>query len=171
MEIFAQEFEPANYFQGRKWRVGRVGNCPPSFWQRKLTLKIKFWWFLLTHDQVNASSITKITSWLKFLGKNLHLVGCATVCSKSEVMLPWMYDNAGWYGPSLQVSATVSKMWMDTWLEICTYTYLSMTSLLAHIVAQPTKWRFLPKNLSQLVIFVIGLVYTWSWGDKNRVQF
>jgi hypothetical protein len=42
---------------------------------------------LLTHDQVNASSITKITSWLKFLGKNLHLVGCATVCGKSEVML------------------------------------------------------------------------------------
>ena len=25
--------------------------------------------FLLTHDQVNSSSITKITSWLKFLGK------------------------------------------------------------------------------------------------------
>ena len=36
---------------------------------------------------MNASPITKITSWLKFLGKNLHLVGCATVCCKSEVML------------------------------------------------------------------------------------
>ena len=36
---------------------------------------------------MNASPITKITSWLKFLGKNLHLVGCATLCSKSEVML------------------------------------------------------------------------------------
>jgi hypothetical protein len=54
------------------------------FDKKKLTLKIKFWWFLLTHDQVNASSITKITS---FLGKNLCLVGCATVCVKSEVML------------------------------------------------------------------------------------
>ena len=42
---------------------------------------------MLTHDQVNASSITKITSGLKFLGKNLHLVDCATVCGKSEVML------------------------------------------------------------------------------------
>ena len=42
---------------------------------------------LLTHDQVNASSITKIISWLKFLGKNLHLVGCATEYGKSEVML------------------------------------------------------------------------------------
>ena len=39
------------------------------------------------HDHVNASPITKITSWLKFLGKNLHLVGCATVCGKCEVML------------------------------------------------------------------------------------
>ena len=36
---------------------------------------------------MNASPITKITSWLEFLGKNLHLVGCATVCGKSEVML------------------------------------------------------------------------------------
>ena len=35
-----------------------------------------------------------------------------------------------------------------------------MTSLFAHKVAQPTKWRFLPKNLSQLVIFVIGLAFT-----------
>ena len=39
--------------------------------------------------------------------------------------------------------------------------YSSMTSLFAHTVAQPTKWRFLPKNLSQLVIFVIGLAFTW----------
>ena len=37
--------------------------------------------------QVNASPITKLTSWLKFLGKNLHLVGCATLWAKSEVML------------------------------------------------------------------------------------
>ena len=36
---------------------------------------------------MNASPITKITSWFKFLGKNLRLVGCATVCAKSEVML------------------------------------------------------------------------------------
>ena len=39
-------------------------------------------------------------------------------------------------------------------------TYNSMTSLLVHTVAQPTKPRFLPKNLSQLVIFVIELAFT-----------
>ena len=38
---------------------------------------------------------------------------------------------------------------------------ISMTSLFAHKVAQPTKWRFLPKNLSQLFIFVIGLAFAW----------
>ena len=38
--------------------------------------------------------------------------------------------------------------------------YISMTSLFAHTVAQPTKWRFLPKNLNQLVIFLIGLAFT-----------
>ena len=48
------------------------------------------------------------------------------------------------------------------------YTLHSMTSLLLHTVAQPTKWRFLPKNSSQLIIFVIGLVFTWVWGDKNH---
>ena len=43
---------------------------------------------------------------------------------------------------------------------ILIFVYTSMTSLLAHTVAQPTKWRFLPKNLSQLVIFVIELAFT-----------
>ena len=47
---------------------------------------LKWALFLSPHTQVNASPITKITSWLKFFGKNLHLVGCATVCTKSEVM-------------------------------------------------------------------------------------
>ena len=48
---------------------------------------LKWALFLSTRDQVNASPITKITTWFKFLGKNLHLLGCATVCAKSEVML------------------------------------------------------------------------------------
>ena len=47
----------------------------------------------------------------------------------------------------------------------------SMTLLFVHKVAQLTKWRFLPKNLSQLVIFVIGLTFIWVWGNKNRAQF
>ena len=57
---------------------------------------LKFWnWalFLSTHDQVNASPITKITIWFKFLGKTLHLVGCATLCKRSEVML--LYVGTG----------------------------------------------------------------------------
>ena len=45
--------------------------------------------------------------------------------------------------------------------EVSTYNNTSMTSLLPLTVAQPTKWRFLPKNSSQLVIFVIGLAFTW----------
>ena len=58
-----------------------------------------------------------------------------------------------------------------TWITDVLWCDSSMTSLFAHKVAQPTKWRFLPKNLSQLVIFVIGLAFTWVWGDKNRAQF
>ena len=42
-----------------------------------------------------------------------------------------------------------------------TKSYLAKHDLtFAHKVAQSTKWRFLPKNLSQLVIFVIGLAFT-----------
>ena len=37
---------------------------------------------------------------------------------------------------------------------------VSMTSLFKHKVALYTKWRFLPKNSSQLVVFVIGLAFT-----------
>ena len=41
----------------------------------------------------------KKTSWLKFLGKNLRLVGCATVCGKSEVMLKiCTYIDVGVWG-------------------------------------------------------------------------
>ena len=40
------------------------------------------------------------------------------------------------------------------------YMHSSMTSLFVLTVAQPTKWRFLLKNLSALVIFVIELVFT-----------
>ena len=40
---------------------------------------------------MNARPVTKITSWLKFLGKNLHLVSCATLCAKSKVMLLQRY--------------------------------------------------------------------------------
>ena len=32
-------------------------------------MKINFWWFLLSYDQVNASPFTKIFSWFNFLGK------------------------------------------------------------------------------------------------------
>ena len=42
-------------------------------------------------------TVAQATKWLKFLGKNLHLVGRATVCAKSEVMLEyiqsWVYVN------------------------------------------------------------------------------
>ena len=38
----------------------------------------------------------------------------------------------------------------------------SMTSLMSHTVAQPTKCRFLPKKFNQLDMFVIQLAFTWS---------
>ena len=63
---------------------------------------------------------------------------------------------------------TMEERWFISLYQQQHIGHTSMTSLLPHTVAQPTKWRFLPKNLSQLVIFVIGLAFTWVWGDKNH---
>ena len=42
-----------------------------------------------------SSPIKKLYCWFNFLSQNLHLVGCATMCSKSEVILMWIYV-VGW---------------------------------------------------------------------------
>ena len=61
---------------------------------------------------------------------------------------------------------------LKSWAQATTTTtYNSMTSLLPHTVAQPTKWRFLPKNSNQLFISIFELAFTWLWVDKNRTQF
>ena len=43
---------------------------------------------------------------------------------------------------------------------ILIYTFYGRTSLFVHKVAQPTNYRFFPKNLSQPLIFMIGLAFT-----------
>ena len=65
------------------------------------------------HTQVNASPITKTTSWLKFLGKNLHLVGCATLCAKIEVMLTYV---------SIIWNTTIGVLWI--WIMCWTYHFV-----------------------------------------------
>ena len=70
---------------------------------------------------MNASSITKITSWLKFLGKNLRLVGCATVCTKSEVMLTNLIElgrdaKASFVSLGRFISNVFSYTGMNNWL-------------------------------------------------------
>ena len=80
--------------------------------------------------------------------------------------------NAVWYlGPEVAVQILFRSLVYFRNKAFSTLAHISMTSLFAHKVAQPTKWRFLPKNLSQLVIFVIGLAFAWSQVDKNRSQF
>ena len=94
-----------------------------------------------------------------------------------------------WFHMALKTSLSIkiehiscSKLWLFAiftllWCEIIlkgqilnhyALITVSMTSLLPHTVAQSTKWRFLLKNLSQLVIFVIELAFTWSWVNKNH---
>ena len=49
--------------------------------------------------------------------------------------------------------------------------FTSMTSLLSQKVTQPTKYRFLPKTFTLLSIFVIVLVFPWSWLEKIKAKF
>ena len=102
-----------------------------------------------------------------------------------------MYQNS-YSSDDLYIYATLSLVWSRSCQDLLTImfrkggtrgwdgnslnfvvlsTCYSMTSLLAHTVAQPTKWRFLPKNSNQLVISIFELAFTWSWIDKNRTQF
>ena len=102
-----------------------------------------------------------------------------------------MYQNI-YSSDDLYIYATLSLVWSRSCQDLLTImfrkggtrgwdgnslnfvvlsTCYSMTSLLAHTVAQPTKWRFLPKNSNQLFISIFELAFTWLWVDKNRTQF
>ena len=59
-------------------------------------------------------------------------------------------------------NSTILDLSITMLMTTTTYLVISMSSLLAHKVAQPTKWRFLN---------MIGLSFTWSWVDKNEAQF
>ena len=79
---------------------------------------------------------------------------------------PIMY-SCSFFGSNFQLSLVRQRelCLKEKWDDICaksrhTAQQHDLTFLL-HKVAQPTKWRFLPKNSSQLVIFVIGLAFTW----------
>ena len=45
--------------QGRKWQLGRVGNCQPSFWQNRRRRRVAAWWqwhatLLLAHQVLGS---------------------------------------------------------------------------------------------------------------------
>ena len=58
----------------------------------KLIFDVENWLWKSNFGDFWYLMITKITSWLKFMGKNLHLVGCATVCEKVK----WQSGSMKW---------------------------------------------------------------------------
>ena len=58
-----------------------------DFWYRHLNLKTKFWWFFLLNLQKSPKVLNPRINFF-FLPTIYKLVVCATVWSKSEVMLP-----------------------------------------------------------------------------------
>ena len=100
-----------------------------DFWHRKLTLKIDSWWFLSTHGQVNASPIKKIFSWFNLGGKNLHFVAFATVCSKSEVILAYVYDRLWdleqWSFSRKLLSWMIYKVTVERIVKVHTYIFIT----------------------------------------------
>ena len=66
------------------------GNLGESVFDRKRFVLKKLALFLLTHTKVNASPIKKLFDCIKFCSRNLFSFGCATIYSKSEVILKWI---------------------------------------------------------------------------------
>ena len=99
-----------------------------------------------------------LTAWLicvmTFLASNDVLVVCTT-------RLLFRSDDR------VKRETICNVVFLNYTIILVTY-LVSKTSILLHTVAQPTKWRLLPKKLSQLVIFEIQLAFTWSWVDKNH---
>ena len=96
-------------------------------------LKVNFWNSLFSKIRpyfLNSSELMsnqKISIWLNFWGKNLHLVGCATVCAISEVMLPNIHttwgargeNEQGFWGDKHVVPSQTYKHFLS-WKVMCT---------------------------------------------------
>ena len=72
------------------------------------------------------------------------------VCLQNADLNSSLYSFYDWnfcytYLHLLQIIVVPGHLYLDTCGMIQQYRYNSMTSLLAHTVAQPTKWRFYPR--------------------------
>ena len=92
---------------------------------------INSFWNLLTFRQLRGTNWLLVTSALPYIDilTDVHKI-------------QWISR----YISFLLMYATDIEDWL--WCK-----FYSMTYLFVHKVAQPTKWRFLPENLSQLFIF------------------
>ena len=121
-----------------------------------------FWnWALLlsTHNQVNPSLITKITSWFKFFGKNVYLVGCATLCAKSEVMLVILY--VAWI--LVSKPPTLFCFLYKSWSILCCLNFFFCIT----IRDKNTSCQ----NLSALTKVSMELNHIWLWWTPLFVSF
>ena len=101
------------------------------------------------------------------LGLSTNKYQAQSVIGTPEFMAPEMYDekydefvDIYAFGMVMLEMATSEYPYSECTGPAQIYKKVIMTSLLAHTVAHPTKWRFLPNNLNQLVIFVIELDFT-----------
>ena len=134
------------------WNYG--WNVTKNMWPSKRTglLSRKNWIFFIKSS---------------FSGKNTFLKDLTLSNENSVKELPWIPINEGlntkylspffsWRCSSYSFSHFLTRdtrwgtfnilEYIVIWILLLTWD--SMTSLLTHTVAQPTKWRFLPKNLS-----------------------
>ena len=99
--------------------------------------------------RVNVTFITfYLSTSLKWLYQNLMLTKASYITYLA--FYPTYTDDS-----DDQLYCNLIQLEWALFIFVRLFMFISMTSLLPHKLAQPTKWRFLPKNLSQLVIFVI----------------
>ena len=133
-----------------------------------------FWNFCFTKNMwpSKRTGLLSRKNWIFFIkssfsGKNTFLKDLTLSNENSVKELPWIPINEGlntkylspffsWRCSSYSFSHFLTRdtrwgtfnilEYIVIWILLLTWD--SMTSLLTHTVAQPTKWRFLPKNLS-----------------------
>ena len=101
---------------------------------------------------------------LRAYSPNIYTV-CLDVHRRWGWNIEYVFSNPFWIKVAVSISCKKKKKYINQSQtlsssiqnKVGSYYCISMTSLFAHKVAQPTKWRFLPKNLSQLVFLWLDL--------------
>ena len=115
------------------------------------------------------------------VGTAKTLMGPRKMLQHDTIFQNWWSTAAGWLLLHNGVKTFLTSHWCPLWCVFIGFWFMQISETIPWSLAWPHFFRtkllsqpngdFFSKNLNQLVIFVIGLAFTWSWVNKNRAQF